>query len=129
MSHFRKHRILRKIGINLDDASNGIFLRERAGGISTMSRHEGYHQQYTNVIRQCLNAMDISKSIPELEKEVYELQQAARRMMEAGVPIYMCDHVPGSNTKIGKKSEKIYGVSGSDRTEQFLRRMLRKYGF
>lgn len=126
----REHPIIQKIGMDLDDASNGMFLRERnSGGSSARSRHQGYHKQYTNVIEECLDNMDVNKSVPELEREVYNLQQSARDMMQAGTPIYKCDHVPASNSQIGRRSEKIYGVSGSTRTEDFIRRKLREYGF
>ena len=38
--------VLQKIGMNLDDASNGMFLRTPVDDISTMSRHRGYHSTY-----------------------------------------------------------------------------------
>ncbi|MBU5470493.1 AHH domain-containing protein [Falcatimonas sp. MSJ-15] len=38
----QKSSYFEKIGIDLDDASNGIFLRNRkSGGVSPMSRHQG----------------------------------------------------------------------------------------
>ena len=40
------HPVLQKIGIDLDDASNGLFLRTPADDISAMSRHRGYHSTY-----------------------------------------------------------------------------------
>lgn len=126
----RNHPILQKIGMDLDNASNGMFLRNRqSGGSSATSRHQGYHKQYTKVIKDYLNNMDICKSVYDLEREVYSLQQAARNMMQDGVPIYKIDHVPSSNSKMGRKSEKIYGISGGERTEEFIRRMLEKYEF
>ena len=115
--------------MDLDDARNGMFLRERTmGGSSATSRHQGYHKQYTAVIRKSLNSMDISKSVSELEREVYNLQQSARNMMQNGVPIYKCDHVPNSTSRIGRMSEKIYGIDGGTRPEEFIRRMLKRYG-
>lgn len=47
--------------------------------------------------------------------------------MEADIPIYRCAHVPKPRSKIGKKSEKYMVLVVV--IEQFLRRMLRKYGF
>ena len=134
----RNHPVLRKIGMDLDHASNGMFLRERrTGGSSATSRHQGYHKQYTNIIEQALDNMDMSKSAFTLEREVYQSQQSAKNMLQNGTPMYKKDHVPDSaknknqnvkNIKIGKGSEKIYGVDGGERTEDFIRRMLEKYG-
>ena len=126
----RNHPVIQKIGMDLDDASNGMFLRDRnSGGSSATSRHQGYHKQYTNIIEECLDNMDVNKSVLELDREVYNLQQSARNMMQDGTPIYMCDHVPASNSQIGRKSEKMYGISGSLRTEDFIRSKLEEYGF
>ncbi|MBD5134346.1 MAG: hypothetical protein HDT39_00075 [Lachnospiraceae bacterium] len=125
----KEHPILQKIGMDLDDASNVMFLRERnLGEISATSIHQGYHKQYTSVIKEFLDNMEVSKNVPELEREVYNLQQSARNMMQDGTPIYMCDHIPASKSKIGRKSEKIFGVSGSTRMEEFIRRKLIEYG-
>ncbi|UZQ49369.1 AHH domain-containing protein [Clostridium kluyveri] len=44
--------VIQKIGMNLDDASNGIFLRTPDEGISTMSRHQGYHSVYNEVVER-----------------------------------------------------------------------------
>ena len=118
--------------MDLDDESNGMFLRERyAGESSAMSRHQGYHKQYTNVISDYLDEMDINKSVSELEEEVFNLQHAARKMMEEGTPIYKKDHIPslsGKYGKIGRTSERIYGVAGGKRTEELIRRKIEKYG-
>ena len=74
--------------------------------------------------------MDINKSVPELEQEVYALQQSAKTMMQNGTPIYMKDYAPTpSNSNISEICEKKYGIDASVRTEDFLRRMLERYGY
>lgn len=75
--------------MNFDDASNGIFLRNRkSGGVSPMSRHEGNHKSFNDFIESKLDSIDINKSISELEKELYELQQKSKILMEDGLPMY-----------------------------------------
>ena len=141
------HPILLKIGMDLDDASNGIFLRERDGNASAMSRHQGYHKQYTNVIREKLNALDVNLSVAELQREVYKLQQSSRKMMEQGTPIYNIDHLADPKLKkkkneknpkviadikrkrkIARKVNKALGTDSDSRMEDFIRRKLTEYG-
>ncbi len=45
------HPVLQRIGMDLDDASNGLFLRTPADDISVMSRHRGYHSTYNEFVR------------------------------------------------------------------------------
>ena len=45
------HPVLQMIGMDLDDASNGLFLRTPADDISTMSRHRGYHSTYGKLLK------------------------------------------------------------------------------
>ncbi|WP_353957787.1 AHH domain-containing protein [Peribacillus sp. NJ4] len=49
---FRSHPVLIKIGMDMDDASNGFFLRVPDADISTTSRHKGYHSVYSNFVRK-----------------------------------------------------------------------------
>ena len=85
----RNHPVLKKIGMNLDDASNGLFLRNRkSGGVSPMSRHEGFHKIYNRFMEGKLDNLDINLSTSELEKQVYDLQQKGKYLMEQGLPMY-----------------------------------------
>ncbi|UZQ52153.1 AHH domain-containing protein [Clostridium kluyveri] len=49
--------VIQKIGMNLDDASNGIFLRTPDESISTMSRHQGYHSVYNEMVERQLSKL------------------------------------------------------------------------
>jgi hypothetical protein len=80
--------VVKKIGMNLDDASNGIFLRIPGENISTMSRHQGYHSVYNEVVERQLNKMDVNQSVDVLQKQVYDLQQNLKYLQEKGVPLY-----------------------------------------
>jgi hypothetical protein len=74
--------------MNLDDSSNGIFLRVPDKDVSTMSRHRGYHSIYNEVVSRALNKMDINQSIDNLQKLVFDLQKDLRKLQENGLPLY-----------------------------------------
>ena len=83
-----EHPVLQKIGMDLDDAPNGLFLRTPADDISAMSRHRGYHSTYNDVVRTQLDGMDINQSVDVLQKQVYELQQNIKKLQQSGLPLY-----------------------------------------
>ncbi|MDA2311166.1 WXG100 family type VII secretion target [Bacillus cereus] len=80
--------VIKKIGMNFDDSSNGIFLRVPDDNISTMARHRGYHSVYNEVVARALNKMDINQSIDSLQKQVYDLQKNLRKLQGNGLPLY-----------------------------------------
>ena len=82
------HPVLQKIGMNLDDASNGLFLRTPTDDISTMSRHRGYHSTYNEFVKTQLDAMDINQSVEVLQNQVYDLQQSLKYLQQNGLPLY-----------------------------------------
>ena len=59
------HPVLQRNGMDLDDASNGLFLRTPADDISAMSRH-----------------------VDVLQKQVYDLQQNLKYLQQSGLPLY-----------------------------------------
>ncbi|MGG1238563.1 T7SS effector LXG polymorphic toxin [Bacillus sonorensis] len=87
-SEMRNNPVIKKIGMNLDDSSNGIFLRVPDNDTSAMSRHRGYHSVYNEVVERALNKMDINQSIYSLQKQVLELQNNLRKLQEKGLPLY-----------------------------------------
>nr|WP_326140133.1 AHH domain-containing protein [Bacillus swezeyi] len=87
-SEMANNPVIKKIGMNLDDASNGIFLRIPDNDISAMSRHRGYHSVYNEVVERALNKMDINQSVYSLQKQVLELQNNLRKLQEKGLPLY-----------------------------------------
>lgn len=87
-SEMASHPVLQKIGMNLDDASNGIFLRVPDEGISAMSRHRGYHSTYNEVVERALGRMDVNRSVSELQQEVFNLQQRLKHLQQQGTPLY-----------------------------------------
>ena len=87
-SQMKNNPVIEKIGMNFDDASNGIFLKIPSNDISTMSRHRGYHSVYNQVVERTLNRMDINQSVDGLQKQVYDLQQILKKLQEKGLPLY-----------------------------------------
>ncbi len=82
------HPILQKIGMDLDHATNGLFLRTPADDVSTMSRHRGYHSTYNEFVKTQIDAMDINQSVDVLQKQVYNLQQNLKYLQQSGLPLY-----------------------------------------
>ena len=80
--------VLQKIGMDLDDASNGIFLRAPGTDVSAMSRHQGYHSVYNDVVQKQLDSMNINQSVEVLQKQVFELQTNLRYLQMQGLPLY-----------------------------------------
>ena len=82
------HPVIQKIGMELDNAGNGMFLRGADEMSSTMSRHNGCHSVYNEVVERALSRMDPSLSVEELESQVYGLQQKLRGLQGQGTPLY-----------------------------------------
>ncbi|WP_434297157.1 AHH domain-containing protein [Clostridium sporogenes] len=80
--------IIKKIGMDLDNATNGILLRTPDAELSAMSRHRGYHSVYNDVVRNELNKLNINQSVDVLQKQVFDLQSDLRRLQESGLPLY-----------------------------------------
>ncbi|WP_298772972.1 AHH domain-containing protein [uncultured Shewanella sp.] len=100
-SELKSHPILKKVGMDLDDASNGIFLpaskAKPEGSISGLPRHTGSHPNYTLAVRKSLNEMDNSLPIAQLQKQVYDLQVKLRSITESGMPVRNKD---GAKTEV-----------------------------
>ena len=75
--------------MDFDNASNGIFLRNRkSGGISPMSRHQGNHEPFNDFIRKQLDSMNVNSSAEILQSQVFNLQQKSKYLMQQGLPMY-----------------------------------------
>ncbi|KYD06491.1 T7SS effector LXG polymorphic toxin [Bacillus atrophaeus] len=101
---FRSHPVLKKIGMDMDDASNGFFLRVPDDDISATSRHKGYHSVYSSFVRKKLDEIDVNQSVDVIEKQVYDLQKKLRGLQEKGLPLYMRDNY--LETELKKLKEK-----------------------
>lgn len=110
------HPALRKIGYDIDKATNGIFLRKVDDGISTMARHQGNHDGYTQVIRDALNKIDLDQSGDVITKQIEDIQKIARNGLENGYPIRPLDmdKMGGAagNSKVYSIWTKIFNKGG-----------------
>ena len=109
------HPVIQKMGMDLDDASNGIFLPALKSKLSALSKHRGYHKVYTDFVRSKLDEIDVNSSSIELQKQVRNLQRKLRRLQENGVPLYI-----GYSGKDGKSG--IYPNRKGNTVEMWARR-------
>lgn len=86
------HPVLQKIGMEMNDASNGIFLPEPDGHGHALTTHKGYHAVYNNVCEEYLDKIyakhGSDASVAAVEADVAKFQRALRTVLEDGVPIY-----------------------------------------
>ena len=83
------HPVIKKIGMDMNHASNGILLPVPNGQVHALTTHEGRHKLYNALVEEKLDALDISKPVEDLVKDVYEVQKTLRLMVERGDPIYV----------------------------------------
>ena len=84
----RDHPVLNKIGFDLDNASNGIFLRTPEKSVSTTSRHFGYHAPYNKFVKKKLDEININSSTVTIKTMVKSLQRNLRKMQQNGIVLY-----------------------------------------
>lgn len=82
------HPVIQAMGMDLDDASNGMFLPTPDESISPLSRHRGYHSTYNDFVESKLDNIDVNQSPAELQAEVKDLQRKLRILQEKGLPLY-----------------------------------------
>lgn len=83
------HPVIQKIGMDFDDASNGIFLKTPNDGVNVKSIHRGYHEEYSSAIKEYLDGLDLSQRVETLEQKVAIMQQRLKLSLENGLPLYM----------------------------------------
>ena len=114
-AELKTHPVIQKIGMDMDNATNGILLPTPNQKSSTLPRHRGYHSIYSSFVRGQLNKLDINKSSLELQREVAQLQGKLRKLQESGLPLYK-----GFSDKDGKA--KIYPKRKGNTIEMWERR-------
>ncbi|MBA4020314.1 MAG: hypothetical protein C0483_24395 [Pirellula sp.] len=102
-SELSTHPVLQQIGIDLDHASNGMFLPTPDKAMSSLARHRGYHKVYNEVVRRQLSRMDVTKSVSVLEQEVFQLQQRLRFLAQQGTPMYPGKKMGGATVDLWER--------------------------
>ena len=95
---FKEHPVLRKIDMDINHPSNGLFLKNKVSesklelgksdGISALTRHTGGHEIYNDFVKGKLDAMDLSADSLTLQKDVKNLQDFLRYEQLNGLPLY-----------------------------------------
>ena len=98
-SELGTHPVLQRLGMNLDEAGNGLLLPSASAkpGISALPRHTGSHPAYTGAVRQYLDGLDGITDLGILDQEILGLQQKLRRLHSAGTPVRNMD---GATTEL-----------------------------
>ncbi|MCI8509800.1 MAG: hypothetical protein HFJ06_14795 [Lachnospiraceae bacterium] len=91
-TQMKKHPVLQKMGMDLDDATNGMFLRKPGKDVSTKSRHSGYHSVYNKFVEGKLDEIDINQNSIDIQNQVFELQRKLQKLQERGLPMYKKDN-------------------------------------
>ena len=76
------------MGMDLDEASNGIFLRVLDDQISPMSRHRGYYSAYSDFVKSKLDNIDLDLPPEKLQNEVLNLQNKLKTIQSKSLPLY-----------------------------------------
>lgn len=87
----KDHPVIKKIGMDLDDHTNGVLLRTPDKGVSTNSRHKGYHKVYSKFVKTELDKINPNGSSISIQKQVASLQTKLRKLQESGLPMYEKD--------------------------------------
>lgn len=87
-SQMSSHPVIQKIGMDLDHASNGMFLKIPGNNISPMSRHKGFHSVYSDFVREKLNSINISQDSLTIQQQVRNLQIKLKYLQKIGLPLY-----------------------------------------
>ncbi len=84
----KEHRVLKAIGMNMDEAANGIALPMRPGIDPTLPLHSGSHSSYTAAVAKQLDAIPTNLSLAEMQSRVRQIQSLFRRELESGRPLH-----------------------------------------
>lgn len=87
-SEVRSHRALQKIGIDLDEARNGISLPMYPGVDPILPLHRGSHPEYTSAVLKKLDEIPESLSISETRHRVDEVEDYFRAQLGSGKPLH-----------------------------------------
>ncbi|MDW8711043.1 AHH domain-containing protein [Streptococcus suis] len=87
-AEFTNHPLIQKIGMNFDDASNGIFLPIPNTNVRGLSRHRGYHSTYNTFVKTQLDAIDINQPSVVIQQQIMDLQSQLRTLQQNGLPLY-----------------------------------------
>lgn len=87
-TELKDHRVLEKIGFDLDIASNGVALPTKPNVSPTLPLHSGSHPSYTTAVKKALDEIPTSASDAQTRKMVESIQRKFREQIEKGAPLH-----------------------------------------
>ncbi|WP_163352408.1 AHH domain-containing protein [Desulfovibrio sp. JC010] len=84
----RNHRALKKIGMDMDEAANGIALPTKPGVDPVLPLHRGGHPLYTAAVKRELDKIPPGASVSKTRKLVSDIQSKFRKRLEDGEPLH-----------------------------------------
>jgi hypothetical protein len=84
----KNHRVLNKIGMNMDEVNNGISLPKFPGVDPKLPLHRGSHPNYTNAVKKKLDEIPDNLSVKETKSRVMKIQREFRNKLEGGAPLH-----------------------------------------
>jgi len=84
----KNHPALKKIGMDMDEVSNGIALPIKPGLDPKLPLHRGSHPAYTAAVARELDAIPPNLTIEETSRAVKAIQSKYRKLLEEGKPLH-----------------------------------------
>ncbi len=87
-SELKDHRVLKKVGMNMDQATNGIALPTRPGVADNLPLHAGSHPSYTKAVKKKLDEIPDNLSVTETQDRIREIQNTFKTLLNSGEPLH-----------------------------------------
>jgi hypothetical protein len=84
----KNHRVLNKIGMDMDNVKNGISLPQYPGLDPKLPLHRGSHPNYTQAVKSELDKIPDDLSISQTRKQISSIQNFFRTKLENGSPLH-----------------------------------------
>jgi hypothetical protein len=87
-SELKDHPVLNKVGMDLDEAPNGIALPTKPGVDPNLPLHTGSHRSYTAAVAAELDSIPTNLTVAETRARIIAIQNKFRKMLESGKPLH-----------------------------------------
>ena len=82
------HKALKKIGMDMDEVSNGIALPMQPGLHPTLPLHRGSHPEFSKAVKDALDAIPEDASMAKTKRMVNQVKTHFREQIESGQPLH-----------------------------------------
>ena len=112
------HNVIVKIGMDMNNAKNGIPLPVPSEKGHALSTHKGYHSIYNEIVKEQLDKIEQrlgqNATVEETVIEVAKLQGKLRKAVESGLPLYA-----KKQEKKGEEKHKVWNRGGGATIEMW----------